>query len=226
MTCERDGSSRKEKNSNSERTKKTKISRQLTIDECLSMNKAQNITAMPQETNQESANELFQNLTTTEFKTPSDIAGTACNLEAVQQIQPGNQGTNNREQDGAAANAAQPTKEKIVEEARARAFRARSPALIFRKFAASYPDLIYNFKITQQMEDVLRAVTNILTWRGANSTVLQLVWTAFEQIKRWTGKSIRVIWLKATKENPMSPMYSRREPRATPRTELSRLRSK
>ena len=186
----------KNKKTGSTKSKKAKKPRQLTIGECLSNRNGQDTIVEPPRTNQRPANELCQNSVAADFQTPSDLAGEPQSLQTIQQIQSDNQEVEATNHEMVSNGNVQPTKESIINEIRGQAFRARSSAKVFRRFVAKYPELVCSYEVTRELEDVLLAVTAILTWRGNNSTVLQLIWVTFEQIKKWTGKSIRVLWLK------------------------------
>ena len=187
----------KNRKTSSAKTKKAKKSRQLTIGGCLTGNRGPDTIVGPPNTNQMMANELCQNSVATDFETPSDLAGETHSLATVRQIQPDSQTVDAANRDMVGSGNMQPTKENIVKEIRGQAFRARSPALIFRSFVSRHLDLVYKYEVTKEMESVLLAVTALLAWKGNNLTMLQLVWITFEQVKRWTGKLIRVMWLKS-----------------------------
>ena len=84
-------------------------------------------------------------------------------------------------------------------------FSARSDATIFRRFLKEYPNIIVNMNLAPEVVDIFKAITTLLTWRSTNTSILQLIWTALQQITSYVKVQVRVLWIRNLKDVPFAP---------------------
>lgn len=56
-----------------------------------------------------------------------------------------------------------------------------------------------------EMEEVFKAITNLLAWRKTNNTILQLVWMGLQEVKKCYTRDVRIMWIREPKNSPIIP---------------------
>ena len=92
----------------------------------------------------------------------------------------------------------------ISEHVARKTFSARADATTFRRSIKEYPDTIVNTKLIPEIVDVFKAITALLTWRTINSSIIQLVWEALQQLKGYMKTNIKIPWIRVMKDNPFT----------------------
>lgn len=88
------------------------------------------------------------------------------------------------------------TRQEIDKEIESLVIDSKATGTKIRTFAKRNPGVVYNIKISPEIEEIFEAITYILAWRKSNKTVLELIWTALKEISNNKSKEFRILWIK------------------------------